>query len=151
MGKIIVISNQKGGCGKSMTAANLGIGLARQGQRVLIVDADSQHSLTISLGIKEPDKLPITLASVMANIVNETAFDPTEGIIRHSEGVDLLPANIALAGMELSLDLRVVFKKQGLPGLPKRGLRTRCCLLSAEMLRGKEYKGLQEMPGLSHL
>ena len=103
MGKTLVISNQKGGCGKSVTAANLGIGLARQGKRVLLLDGDSQHSLTISLGIKEPDKLPITLASVMANIVKETDFDPTAGIIHHSEGVDLLPANIALADMELSL------------------------------------------------
>ena len=65
MGKTIVISNQKGGCGKSVTAANLGIGLARKGGRVLLLDLDSQHSLTISLGITEPEKLPVTTAFVI--------------------------------------------------------------------------------------
>ena len=103
MGKTLVISNQKGGCGKSMTAANLGIGLARQGKRVLLIDADGQHSLTISLGFKEPDKLPVTLASVMASIIDQKEYDATAGILHHSEGIDLLPANIALANTELSL------------------------------------------------
>ena len=103
MGKTIVISNQKGGCGKSMTAVNLGIGLARQGKRVLLLDADSQHSLSVSLGITEPDKIPITLASVMANVIENKAFNPTEGIIHHAEGVDLLPANSALVNTELRL------------------------------------------------
>ena len=103
MGKIIVISNRKGGTGKSTTAANLGIGLARQGKRVLILDADSQSSLTISLGVAEPDKLKTTLATVMSSIINETDFDPMDGIIRHAEGVDLLPANNSLARIEIEL------------------------------------------------
>jgi chromosome partitioning protein len=102
MGKTIVISNRKGGTGKSTTAANLGIGLARQGKRVLI-DADSQSSLTISLGVLESSKLPVTLATVMSGIINETEFDPTDGIIHHAEGVDLLPANNSLARIELDL------------------------------------------------
>jgi len=103
MGKIIVITNRKGGCGKSTTAVNLGIGLARQGKRVLILDADSQSSLSISLGISEPDKQPVTLATVMSNIISETDFNPTDGIIRHTEGVDLMPANNGLARTELEL------------------------------------------------
>jgi len=103
MGKTIVITNRKGGTGKSTTAANLGIGLARQGKRVLIIDADSQNSLTISLGILESNKLPVTLATVMSNIINETEFTPTDGIVRHAEGVDLLPANNSLARIELDL------------------------------------------------
>ena len=103
MGKTIVISNQKGGCGKSATAANLGVGLARQGKRVLVLDADPQNSLAVSLGITEPDKLKSTLASVIANIINETDYDPSEGIIHHSEGIDLVPASIALTNTELSL------------------------------------------------
>ena len=103
MGKTIVISNQKGGCGKSVTAANLGIGLARKGGRVLLLDLDSQHSLTISLGITEPDKLSVTTASVMANIIQDKDFNPTEGILHHAEGVDLLPSSIALTNTELSL------------------------------------------------
>jgi len=101
MGKIIVITNRKGG--KSTTAANLSIGLVRQGKRVLILDADSQSSLTISLGIAEPDKLTTTLATLMSGIINETGFDPTGGIIHHGEGVDILPANNSLARMEIEL------------------------------------------------
>ena len=103
MGKVLVISNRKGGCGKSMTAASLGVGLARQGKRALIIDADSQHSLTVSMGIPEPDKLPISLATIMTDIINETDFDPKKGIIQHSEGVDLIPSNNTLAGMEIAL------------------------------------------------
>ncbi len=103
MSKIIVITNRKGGCGKSMTTASLGVGLARQGKKTLIIDADSQHSLTVSMGIAEPDKLPVTLASIMTGIINESGRDLTTGIINHAEGVDLMPANNTLAGMEITL------------------------------------------------
>ncbi len=103
MSKIIVITNRKGGCGKSMTTASLGVGLARQGKKTLIIDADSQHSLTVSMGITEPDKLSVTLASIMTNIIHEAECDPTSGIIHHAEGVDLMPANNTLAGMEITL------------------------------------------------
>jgi len=70
MGKTIFIGARKGGVGKTMTAASLGVGLAREGKKVLLMDADSQHSLTVSFGIKEPDKLPVTLATVMNHIIN---------------------------------------------------------------------------------
>jgi len=103
MGKVLVVANRKGGCGKSMTTTSLGVGLARQGKRTLIIDADSQHSLSVSLGVTEPDKLPLSLATVMSDIINEKGIDPTAGIIRHSEGVDLMPANSSLAGMEITL------------------------------------------------
>jgi chromosome partitioning protein len=106
MGKIaktIAIANRKGGVGKTQTTVNLGAGLARQGKRVLCIDTDSQHSLTVSLGATEPDKLTATIASALLGIVNEQEIDPMAGIIRHSEGVDLLPANNALAGLEISL------------------------------------------------
>ncbi len=103
MGKVLVITNRKGGCGKSTTAASLGVGLARQGKKTLVIDADSQHSLTISMGVAQPDTLPVTLASVMAGIINETGCNPTDGIIHHAEGVDLMPANNTLAGMEITL------------------------------------------------
>jgi chromosome partitioning protein len=100
MGKTIFIGARKGGVGKTMTAASLGVGLARQGKKTLLIDADSQHSLTASLGIKEPDKLKVTFASVMNDLINEEAADPTAGIIHHSEGVDLLLANSRLTGFE---------------------------------------------------
>jgi len=103
MGKTIAISNMKGGVGKTMTAASLSAGLARQGKRVLCLDADSQFSLTISFGVKEPDKLPITLSTMMSNIINDTDYDPVSGIIHHSDGIDLLPTNSTLAGLEIAL------------------------------------------------
>jgi chromosome partitioning protein len=103
MGKTITITNRKGGCGKSFTAANLGVGLARQGKKVLCIDADNQHSLTVSLGITEPDKLTATLATVIADIIAKKDIDPKTGIIHHSEGIDLLPANDSLTGIELTL------------------------------------------------
>ena len=99
----IAISNQKGGVGKSSVSANLGVGLAKYGKRVLVIDADPQNSLTISMGIVQPDKLPVTLNSVMLSIVNNTTLEPTSGILHHSEGIDILPANIALANMEMTL------------------------------------------------
>ena len=103
MGKTIFIGVRKGGVGKTMTVANLGIGLAREGKKTLVIDTDSQFSLTVSLGVRELDKLPFTLSTVMSNIINERHFDPTEGLIHHSEGVDLLPANSSLTGIELAL------------------------------------------------
>ena len=101
--KIIAISNQKGGVGKSTTAASLGIGLALQGKRVLLIDNDPQGSLTASLGYQQPDKLPVTLATIMGKIIADDCISPDEGILYHDEGVDLLPANIELSGLELSL------------------------------------------------
>jgi chromosome partitioning protein len=103
MGKTIFIGARKGGVGKTMTAASLGVGLAREGKKTLVIDADSQHALTVRFGVKEPDKLPVTLATVMHHIINETDFDPKAGVIHHSDGVDLLPANSSLTGIELAL------------------------------------------------
>ena len=103
MGKVLVVKNRKGGCGKSMTAASLGVGLARRGKKTLIIDADNQHSLTVSLGIAEPDNLPVSLGTILRRIIDEAAFDPMDGIIHHAEGVDVMPANNSLAGIEITL------------------------------------------------
>ena len=103
MCEVIAIVNQKGGCAKTTTALNLGIGLAMAGKKVALIDADPQGSLTVSLGYRDPDQQKTTLATIMASIINGEEIDPAEAILNHEEGVDLIPADITLAGLEVSL------------------------------------------------
>lgn len=100
---VYAIANQKGDCSKTSVTVNLGVGLAMEGKKVLVIDADPQGSLTISLGYPDPDEIPLTLATVMTDIINENDFDEAYGLLHHQEGIDLLPANMDLSGIEVSL------------------------------------------------
>lgn len=101
--KVICIANSKGGVGKTTTAINLSAALALEGRRVLAIDADPQGDLSVSFGYKNQDQLEITLASKLANVIQDNELYPFEGILKTGEGVDLLPANLELASMDMNL------------------------------------------------
>ena len=119
--KVIALANQKGGTAKTTTTLNLGIGLAHQGRKVLLVDADPQGDLTTALVWTTAGSLPITLETQMKKILQDELFVYNEGILHHEEGVDIIPTNIELSGMEISL-VNAMSREHKLKGVKSRDI-----------------------------
>lgn len=101
--EVIAIVNQKGGVGKTVTTVNLSTSLSRQGKKVAIIDLDPQGNLTMCMGYQNPDELPITIADIFMEYIEDKITLNKDQYLLKAEGCDLIPSSIQLSGIEPSL------------------------------------------------
>ena len=164
--QVMCVANQKGGVGKTTTTFNLGVALAKNGKRVLLIDADPQGDLTTYMGWHNADNIPITLSTIMGRTMNDEVINPEEAILHHNEGVDLIPTNLELASMEVSLvnamsreytmrnsisDLKKSYDYILIDCMPSLGMITINALASADKVIIPVQSEFLAAKGMSHL
>ena len=101
--KVISITNHKGGVGKTSTAVTLAAGLAKRGEKVLVIDSDPQANFTLSVGDDDPQEIEITLKTIYEDIFAGRLKGVKKYVRRSKEGFDYVPANLDLAALEMQL------------------------------------------------
>ncbi len=164
--EVIAIANQKGGVGKTTTTFNLGVALANQGKKVLLIDADPQGDLTTYMGIHDVDNIPVTLSTLMERSIKDDEINSKEALLSHEEGLDLIPSNLELSSMEVSLvnamsreytlrncisDLKDKYDYMLIDCMPSLGMITINALASADKVIIPVQSEFLAAKGMSHL
>lgn len=164
--EVIAIANQKGGVGKTTTTFNLGVALAKQGKKVLLIDADPQGDLTTYMGVHDVDSIPITLSTLMERSIKDEDINSIEAVLKQNEGVNYIPSNLELSSMEVSLvnamsreytlrncisDLKKDYDYILIDCMPSLGMITINALASADKVIIPVQSEFLAAKGMSHL